>query len=152
CLDNCPGLVKEEMRRLNSLIIRCADQHQVPAGGALAVDREDFAREVTATLQNHPLITVIQAEVTEIPLHRPAIIATGPLTEGKLAEAIKELTGEDYFYFFDAASPIVTLESIDQSKVFRSSRYGKGEDDYINCPMTEEEYEVFYRALVEAEE
>jgi len=151
-LDNASGLLKEEMRRLDSLIIRCADQHQVPAGGALAVDREDFAREVTATLQNHPLITVIQAEVTEIPLHRPAIIATGPLTEGKLAEAIKELTGEDYFYFFDAASPIVTLESIDQSKVFRSSRYGKGEDDYINCPMTEEEYEVFYRALVEAEE
>ncbi|HHW08023.1 MAG TPA: FADH(2)-oxidizing methylenetetrahydrofolate--tRNA-(uracil(54)-C(5))-methyltransferase TrmFO [Clostridia bacterium] len=151
-LDNASGLLKEEMRLLDSLIIRCADKHQVPAGGALAVDREDFSREVTEVIKSHPRINVVQAEVTEIPHDRPVIIATGPLTGGKLAEAIKTLTGEDYFYFFDAASPIVTLESINQSKVFKSSRYGKGEADYINCPMTEEEYEVFYRALLEAEE
>lgn len=151
-LDNASGLLKEEMRLLDSLVISCAYKHQVPAGGALAVDREKFAQEITGILTGHPFIQVVNEEMREIPKTRPVIIATGPLTEGALAQAIKEVTGEDYYYFFDAASPIVTLESIDQSKVFKSSRYGNGDADYINCPMTEEEYDRFYEALLDAEE
>ncbi|NLC77388.1 MAG: methylenetetrahydrofolate--tRNA-(uracil(54)-C(5))-methyltransferase (FADH(2)-oxidizing) TrmFO [Clostridia bacterium] len=150
-LDNASGLLKEEMRLLDSLIIKCADQHRIPAGGALAVDRYRFAQAVTETLAGHPLIKIVNEEVTSIPDQRPAIIATGPLTDGALAQSLAALTGEEYYYFYDAAAPIVTSSSIDQSKVFRASRYGKGEDDYINCPMTEEEYEVFYQALLGAQ-
>lgn len=150
-LDNASGLLKEEMGLLDSIVIKAAHEHRVPAGGALAVDRNAFAQAITDLLTSHPLITVVNKEMTSIPEHRPVIIATGPLTEGRFAQALSKLIGEDYYYFFDAAAPIVTLASIDQTKVFRSSRYGKGEDDYINCPMTQEEYEVFYRALLEGE-
>ena len=150
-LDNASGLLKEEMCLLDSIIVKTAHEHRVPAGGALAVDRNAFAQAITEFLTGHPLITVVNEEMTSIPEHRPLIIATGPLTEGAFAGAFGELIGEDYYYFFDAAAPIVTLSSIDETKVFRSSRYGKGEDDYINCPMTQEEYEIFYHALLEAE-
>ena len=147
---NAVGLLKEEMRCLNSLIMQVADSTKVPAGGALAVDREGFAQQVTKKIKEQPLIEVINQEVTEIPKEGITIIATGPLTEGELAEDIKRRTG-DYLYFFDAAAPIVTLESIDQDKVYRAARYGKGGDDYINCPMNKQEYAAFYRALIQAE-
>lgn len=150
-LENAVGLLKEEMRRLNSLIMRAADATRVPAGGALAVDRQAFARYITEALTREPLVTVRREEVTAIPDHMPAIIATGPLTSDALARAIRELTGEDYLYFYDAVAPIVTLESINMEKVFWASRYEKGEAAYLNCPMTEEEYERFYAALVTAE-
>lgn len=151
-IENASGLLKEEMRQLDSLIIKCADCHRVPAGGALAVDRKEFAQEVTQTLRNHPMVKIKNQEMLEIPPERPLIIATGPLTAGSFAQAIGQLTGEDYFYFFDAAAPIITDESIDKSITFRSSRYDKGEADYINCPMNKDEYEKFYNALLEAEE
>lgn len=147
---NAVGLLKEEMRRLNSLIMQVADETKVPAGGALAVDREGFARQITERIKKHPLIEVIHEEVTEIPSEGITILATGPLTEGGLAEAIKKRTG-DYLHFFDAAAPIVTLESIDENKVYRAARYGKGGDDYINCPMNKEEYMAFYHELIHAE-
>jgi methylenetetrahydrofolate--tRNA-(uracil-5-)-methyltransferase len=150
-LENAVGLLKEEMRRLDSLIMRAADATRVPAGGALAVDRQAFAGYITAALTREPLVTVRREEVTAIPDHKPAIIATGPLTSDALARAIRELTGEDYLYFYDAVAPIVTLESINMEKVFWASRYEKGEAAYLNCPMTEEEYERFYAALVTAE-
>jgi len=149
-LENAAGLLKEEMRRLNSLIIKTADKHRVPAGSALAVDRHAFAAEITAILENHPRIKVYREEVEEIPPGL-AIIATGPLTADKLAGEIQRLTGERELSFYDAAAPIVTLESVDQSVAFWASRYGKGEDDYLNCPMTKEEYERFYEALITAE-
>lgn len=150
-LENAVGLLKEEMRRLDSLIMRAADATRVPAGGALAVDRTAFAAYVTEALINEPLVTVQREEVTTIPEHTPTIIATGPLTSEALAAAIRELTGEDYLYFYDAVAPIVTLESINMEKVFWASRYDKGEAAYLNCPMTEEEYQRFYEALVTAE-
>lgn len=150
-LDNAAGLLKEEMRRLNSLLIHVADKHAVPAGGALAVDREKFSQEITRTLENHPLIKVHREEVKEIPQGEIVIIATGPLTSDDLAEEIQKLTGEESLAFYDAAAPIVTLESIDLNKAFWASRYDKGDPDYLNCPMTEEEYKIFYEELCKAE-
>ncbi len=150
-LENAVGLLKEEMRRLNSLIICEADQNAVPAGGALAVDRTAFSVGVTKALGSLLLVKRIECEVTEIPDCGPVIIATGPLTSEALAERIGSLTGQEHLYFHDAAAPIVTAESIDMEKVFRASRYGKGSADYINCPMDETEYRRFYGALVSAE-
>ncbi len=150
-LGNAVGLLKEEMRRLGSLIIGCADANRVPAGGALAVDRGAFAAGVTEKLQRHPNISITIQEVTAVPEKRPAVIASGPLTSPALAEAIAVLTGEEYLYFYDAAAPIVTAESIDMEKVFRASRYDKGGADYINCPMDQAEYARFWGELVHAE-
>lgn len=150
-LENAVGLLKEEMRRLGSVIMRCADATAVPAGGALAVDRTMFAQMVTDTVAGHQNIEVTREEVTRIDYTNPVVIATGPLTSGAMAELIEDLTGEEYFYFYDAAAPIVTFESLDHTKVFRASRYDKGEAAYLNCPMTKEEYEMFYNELVAAE-
>lgn len=150
-LTNAVGLLKEEMRRLGSLILACADAHRVPAGGALAVDRQRFAAAVTERLSTHPLVSIRREEVTALPAGEPVILATGPLTSGALAESIRDFTGQEHLYFFDAVAPIVTLESVDQKRVYRSSRYGKGEPAYLNCPMSKEEYERFWEALVSAE-
>ncbi|MDN6837818.1 MAG: FADH(2)-oxidizing methylenetetrahydrofolate--tRNA-(uracil(54)-C(5))-methyltransferase TrmFO, partial [Staphylococcus equorum] len=149
-LTNAVGVLKEEMRRLDSLIINAADKARVPAGGALAVDRHDFAGYVTETLKNHPNVTVLNKEINSIP-EGYTIIATGPLTTEKLAAEIVEATGEDQLYFYDAAAPIIEKESIDMNKVYLKSRYDKGEAAYLNCPMTEEEFNTFYDALMEAE-
>lgn len=149
-LTNAVGVIKEEMRKLDSVIISAADQASVPAGGALAVDRHEFAGTVTENVRNHPLVEVINEEVTEIP-EGITIIATGPLTSPALAEEIRKLTGEEYLYFYDAAAPIVEKDSIDMDKVYLKSRYDKGEAAYLNCPMTEEEFRRFHTALVEAE-
>ncbi|MEC9488365.1 MAG: methylenetetrahydrofolate--tRNA-(uracil(54)-C(5))-methyltransferase (FADH(2)-oxidizing) TrmFO [Halanaerobium sp.] len=151
-LANAVGLLKEEMRRLDSLIIQVADRKQVPAGGALAVDREGFAYEITRTLAEHPNVEVIRSEVQSIPAARPLIIATGPLTSEGLTVSIQRMTGEDYLYFFDAAAPIVTADSIDYDRAFKASRYDRGEAAYINCPLNEEKYMAFYQALLNAEE
>jgi len=148
--DRAPGLLKAELRRLGSLVLACADATRVPAGSALAVDRERFAEEVTRRIEAHPRIQVVREEVVQIP-DGPVIIATGPLTSEPLAQAIAELTGREYLYFYDAMAPIVAADSIDMSIAFRASRYGKGGADYINCPMTEEEYDRFVEALVTAE-
>jgi methylenetetrahydrofolate--tRNA-(uracil-5-)-methyltransferase len=151
--DRAPGLLKNELRRLNSLIIQVAEQAAVPAGGALAVDREKFAAEVTSRIENHPLIELRREEVVTIP-DTPTIIATGPLTSDRLAEALAALSGKEYLYFYDAVSPIVEANSINMEIAFRASRYGRGEQeegDYINCPFTEEEYKIFIHALREAE-
>ncbi len=150
-LDNAVGLLKEEMRRLGSLIISAADHNAVPAGGALAVDRELFSHEVTKRLEEHPNIRIWRREVHKIPQSGINIIATGPLTSDDLAADILRLTGEEVLFFYDAAAPIVTLESIDLNKAFWASRYNKGEADYLNCPLTREEYDLFYTALVQAE-
>ncbi|MBM7867097.1 methylenetetrahydrofolate--tRNA-(uracil(54)-C(5))-methyltransferase (FADH(2)-oxidizing) TrmFO [Heliomicrobium gestii] len=150
-LENAVGLLKEEMRRLGSLIMEAADAHAVPAGGALAVDREGFSAHITEKLVSHPLITLRREEIREIPESRPLIIASGPLTSPALSQAIQALTGEDYFYFYDAAAPIVDAESVDLSVAFWASRYDKGDADYLNCPMDESEYDRFYEALVTAE-
>ena len=147
-IENAVGLLKAELRLLGSLVLRAADETRVPAGGALAVDREGFSARITGIIRTHPNITIHSEEVTSIP-EAPAIIATGPLTSDALAEDIARLTGEP-LHFYDAAAPIVTYDSLDRSKVFRASRYGRG-DDYLNCPMTREEYEAFYRALIDAE-
>ncbi|EGA89521.1 tRNA uridine 5-carboxymethylaminomethyl modification enzyme gid [Planococcus donghaensis MPA1U2] len=149
-LTNAVGVIKEEMRKLDSVIIESADGASVPAGGALAVDRHEFAAAVTDKVKNHPLVEVINEEVTEIP-EGITIIATGPLTSPALAEKIRKLTGEEYLYFYDAAAPIVEKDSIDMDKVYLKSRYDKGEAAYLNCPMTEEEFKRFHTALVEAE-
>ncbi|WP_338452039.1 FADH(2)-oxidizing methylenetetrahydrofolate--tRNA-(uracil(54)-C(5))-methyltransferase TrmFO [Niallia oryzisoli] len=149
-LTNAVGVLKEEMRQLDSVIISSADECAVPAGGALAVDRHEFAGLVTDKVKNHPNVTVMNEEVTEIP-EGVTIIATGPLTSAALAEKLKSLTGEDYLYFYDAAAPIVEKESIDMNKVYLKSRYDKGEAAYLNCPMTEEEFDRFYQALINAE-
>jgi len=149
-LTNAVGVLKEEMRRLNSVIIKAADECSVPAGGALAVDRHEFAAKVTHLVKNHPNVTVVNEEVTEIP-DGPTVIATGPLTSKPLSERLRELTGEEYLYFYDAAAPIVEKDSIDMEKVYFKSRYDKGEAAYINCPMTEEEFDRFYEALIAAE-
>ena len=148
-LTNAVGLLKEEMRQLGSLVMRAADATRVPAGGALAVDREAFSQYITDAVSGHPLITVEHAEVTQLPA-RNAIIATGPLTSDALAAQIAALPGLQTLNFFDAAAPIVSGESLDMDKVFRQSRYGRG-DDYLNCPMSREEYEAFYQALLSAE-
>lgn len=151
-LSNAVGLLKEEMRRMGSLIMECADKHKVPAGGALAVDRVAFSEEVTDRIRNHPLITVVEEEVTDIPEGR-VIIATGPLTSDALAEKLAKLDEDGApLNFYDAAAPIVTFESIDMDSAYFASRYGKGTADYINCPMTEEEYKAFRTELVSAQE
>lgn len=150
-LTNAVGLLKEEMRRLDSLIMQAADATQVPAGGALAVDRTAFSAMVTKIIREHPMITVIEQEVEEIPHKENVIIATGPLTSEPLSKAIGDFAGKEYLSFFDAAAPIVTYESIDMNKAFFASRYNKGTPDYINCPMSKEEYENFYQALRTAE-
>ena len=147
-IENAVGLLKAELRELGSLVLRVADETRVPAGGALAVDREGFSARVSEIIRSHPLITIHSEEVTRVP-EAPCIIATGPLTSDALAEEISRLTGEP-LHFYDAAAPIVTFDSLDMTKVYRASRYGRG-DDYLNCPMTREEYEVFYRALISAE-
>ncbi|MCY7763262.1 FADH(2)-oxidizing methylenetetrahydrofolate--tRNA-(uracil(54)-C(5))-methyltransferase TrmFO [Bacillus spizizenii] len=149
-LANAVGVLKEEMRALDSAIIAAADECSVPAGGALAVDRHEFAASVTNRVKNHPNVTVINEEVTGIP-EGPTIIATGPLTSESLSAQLKELTGEDYLYFYDAAAPIVEKDSLDMDKVYLKSRYDKGEAAYLNCPMTEEEFDRFHEALTSAE-
>ncbi|AZK47803.1 methylenetetrahydrofolate--tRNA-(uracil(54)-C(5))-methyltransferase (FADH(2)-oxidizing) TrmFO [Paenibacillus lentus] len=150
-LTNAVGVLKEEMRLLDSLVIGAADRNSVPAGGALAVDRDGFSGEITRILREHPLIEVINEEIQEIPQEEIVIIATGPLTSPALSEQIKRLTSEDYFYFYDAAAPIVEKDSIDMNKVYLASRYDKGEAAYLNCPMNEEEFDAFYEALIHAE-
>ena len=152
-VHKAPGLLKAEMRGLGSLIIDCATQTAVPAGSSLAVDREGFAEIVTQKIESHPNITLIREELTEIPT-TPCIIASGPLTSSSLAKAIGDLTGQRYLYFYDALSPIVNHDSVDFTIAFRKSRYDEGEQDdgdYINCPMTEEEYDIFYEGLISAE-
>ena len=149
-IGSAAGMLKEEMRRLGSLTMRCAEATKVSAGGALAVDRKAFSDMVTAEIKAQPLIEVIEGEVTEIPDGK-VIIASGPLTSDALAESIHSLIGEEYLHFHDAAAPIVTFDSIDMSRAFYASRYGRGEADYINCPMEKDEYERFYNELVNAE-
>jgi len=149
-LTNAVGVLKEEMRQLDSLIMKAADLASVPAGGALAVDRHDFAGYVTETLKNHPNVTVHHEEIEAIP-DGPTIVATGPLTSAALSESLKQFTGEDYLYFFDAAAPILDGDTIDREKVYLKSRYDKGEAAYLNCPMTEEEFQLFYDELINAE-
>ena len=148
-MQNAVGLLKEEMRLLDSLILQAADRARVPAGGALAVDRDAFSGFITDTLKNHPLVECSAAEVTEIPA-APAVIATGPLTSDALAQAIAQTPEVSTLNFYDAAAPIVTAESLNMEKVYRASRYGRG-DDYLNCPMTREEYDAFVAALIVAE-
>ena len=150
-LTNAVGLLKEEMRRLDSVIMACADAHSVPAGGALAVDRMGYAAAVTETVRNHPLIEVVEERIDAIPEEGIVIIATGPLTDGALAEDIERFCGGEGFHFYDAAAPIVSKDSLDLSVVYRASRYGKGEAAYLNCPMDEEEYKAFQQALASAE-
>ena len=151
-LENAVGLLKEELRRLDSLIIRCADATRVPAGGALAVDRHGFARMVTQELRSHPNVTVVEGEITEIP-EGEVIIASGPLTSDALAERLQQLFGDTAtLNFFDAAAPLVSFESVDMTSAYFASRYDKGTPDYINCPMSEEEYKSFWSALITAEE
>jgi len=165
-LDNAVGLLKEEMRRLGSLVMRAAEASRVPAGAALAVDRERFAGTITETLAAHPLVSIVRGEITEIPASSefaPVVVATGPLTSDALSEQIATLVGGDHLSFYDAISPIVLADSIDRSRVFRASRWNRslatpaacgvddGEGDYLNCPFTPEEYDRFYQALVTAE-
>ena len=152
-IENAVGLLKEEMRRLGSLIMEQADKHQVPAGGALAVDRDGFAAGVTEAVRSNPLITVVHEEVTDLQsLEGIVIVASGPLTSDALSANIKEMLREEYFHFFDAAAPIVTADSLDYDKVYRASRYDKGGADYLNCPFyTKEEYVAFWQALCAAE-
>lgn len=152
-LENAVGVLKEEMRRMRSLIMQAADATTVPAGGALAVDRTKFSDYVTARIKQHSNITVQHEEITQIPSTDEAIviIASGPLTDGALSAEIAALLGNDSFYFYDAAAPLVTASSIDMMHAYRASRYGKGDAAYINCPMNEEQYEAFYAALTTAE-
>ena len=145
------GILKEEMRRLNSLIIRVADQVRVPAGSALAVDREQFSFGITQALESHPNVRILREEITDIPTDCLCIVATGPLTSDKLSQAIARLTHSNHLYFYDAISPIVDAESINMDIAFRASRYDKGEDDYLNCPMDEAAYNKFYEAVLSAE-
>ncbi|MEG1504271.1 MAG: FADH(2)-oxidizing methylenetetrahydrofolate--tRNA-(uracil(54)-C(5))-methyltransferase TrmFO [Enterococcus sp.] len=149
-LTNAVGVLKEEMRRLNSVVITSADETAVPAGGALAVDRDNFSELITKRVKEHPLVTVISEEITEIP-EGITIISTGPLTSESLAADIAEYNGSHGFYFYDAAAPILDGSTIDRDKVYLKSRYDKGEAAYLNCPMTEEEFMRFYNALIEAE-
>jgi len=149
-LSNAIGLLKEELRRLGSLIMQCAGQTKVPAGGALAVDREKFSETVTEKIKNHKNIKIINEEILSVDFDINTVIATGPLTSEGLSEDIKRFLGKDYLYFFDAAAPIVSAESIDSQKTYAASRYDKGTPDYINCPMNREEYEIFYKELINA--
>lgn len=145
------GLLKEEMRAMGSLILQCADQARVPAGSALAVDRELFSALVTDAVNSHAGIELIREEVTSLPENEPVIIATGPLTSEKLHQELLRLSGEENLFFYDAVAPSVTLDSLNKEKIFKASRYGKGTDDYYNCPMSKEEYENFYHNLVDAD-
>ena len=150
-LENAVGLLKEELRRLGSLILTCAEATRVEAGGCLAVDRQGFSRMVTDKIRSHPNITVVEEELTQVP-EGPVIIATGPLTSDALSEAIGAYFGEDYLHFYDAAAPLVTAESVDMTKAWWQSRYDRGTPDYVNCSMNKEEYEAFVRELVSAQE
>ena len=151
-ITNAVGLLKEEMRRLDSLIIKCADATQVPAGGALAVDRDKFSEMITETIKNHPNINVIEEEITQIPKGDiPVVVATGPLTSDVLSQDIRTYTKQEGLYFYDAAAPIIEKDSIDMNKVYLKSRYDKGEAAYLNCPMTKDEFFNFYNALITAE-
>ena len=150
-INTAQGLLKEEMRALGSLILQCAEQTRVPAGAALAVDRDLFSALVTNRVESHPAIEIIREEVKDLPGSEPTIIATGPLTSGALFEELTRMTGEENLYFYDAVAPSVTLDSLNLDKIFKSSRYGKGTDDYYNCPMNQAEYEEFYHNLVEAD-
>ena len=149
-MNNAVGILKEELLQMDSLIMKSADMHAVPAGSALAVDRETFSQYITDTIKNHPLVEVVNEEMTSLP-EGPCIIATGPLTSDTLAKAIHDFTAEDTFHFYDAAAPIIEKDSIDFSKAYYKSRYDKGEASYINCPMNADEFEVFYDALIHAE-
>jgi methylenetetrahydrofolate--tRNA-(uracil-5-)-methyltransferase len=149
-VENAVGLLKEEMRLLNSLIMQAADANKLPAGGALAVDREDFSAYITQQLSQHPLVEVVREEVTIIP-DGIVVFASGPLTSSALSTTIQELTGNQGLYFYDAAAPIVVGDSLDMDVIYRASRYGKGDDDYLNCPMDRETYEMFWHELVHAE-
>jgi methylenetetrahydrofolate--tRNA-(uracil-5-)-methyltransferase len=146
-LTSAHGLLKEEMRRLGSLVLEAALESRVPAGQALAVDREAFSRRITERVREAPGVTVIAEEVAEVPEEGIVILATGPLTSKSLSESIRAFTGSDYLYFYDAVSPVVEVDTIDFEKAFRASRYGKGGDDYVNCPLNREEYLRFYEAL-----
>ncbi len=152
-IENAVGLLKEEMRRMGSLVMQMADAHQVPAGGALAVDRDGFAAAMTEAVKNNPLVTIVYEEVTDLQsLEGTVIVASGPLTSDALSASIKEMLNEEYFHFFDAAAPIVTADSLNYDKVYRASRYDKGGADYLNCPFyTKEEYIAFWEALKSAE-
>jgi methylenetetrahydrofolate--tRNA-(uracil-5-)-methyltransferase len=151
-LSTAHGLLKEEMRRLGSLILRCADGSRIPAGAALAVDRDVFAAQVTRAIENEPLIQIVREEVTEVPASGVAVLAVGPLVSESMASAIAAFTGHDYLYFFDAIAPVVEADSIDREIVFPASRYGKGQgEDYLNCPMSRETYDAFIDALVSGE-
>ena len=150
-LENAVGLLKEELRRLGSLILTCAEATRVEAGGCLAVDRQGFSRMVTEKIRSHPNITVVEEELTQVP-EGPVIIATGPLTSDALSEAIGAYFGEDYLHFYDAAAPLVTAESVDMTKAWWQSRYDRGTPDYVNCSMNKEAYEAFVRELVSAQE
>lgn len=149
-MNNAVGILKEELRQMDSLVMKSADMHAVPAGSALAVDRETFSQYITDTIKNHPLVEVVNEEMTSLP-EGPCIIATGPLTSDSLAKAIHDFTAEDTFHFYDAAAPIIEKDSIDFSKAYYKSRYDKGEASYINCPMNADEFETFYDALIHAE-
>ncbi len=151
-LESAPGVLKEEMRRLDSLVIASAEQARVPAGSALAVDRDRFSMKITQALESHPNVRILHEEVADIPTDCLCIIATGPLTSDKLSEAIRLTTKSRHLYFFDAISPIIDADSINMAIAFRASRYGRGDDDYLNCPLTEEQYNTFYNALVTAEQ
>lgn len=150
-MTTASGLLKDEMRKLDSLVVRAADAHAVPAGDALAVDRDDFAAQITDTLQSHPLIEVVREEVTAIPRDGVCILASGPLTSEALAADIASITGEEQMYFYDAIAPTIDAETIDYDKVYRASRWGKGEEAYLNCPLDREQYDVLWDALVNAE-
>ncbi|WP_024831384.1 methylenetetrahydrofolate--tRNA-(uracil(54)-C(5))-methyltransferase (FADH(2)-oxidizing) TrmFO [Ruminiclostridium josui] len=150
-MENAVGLLKEELRIMDSLIMKAADETRVPAGGALAVDREGFSQYITEEIKKNSNIEIVNREMDTVPDENITIIATGPLTSEPMFNYIKGITGEDYLHFFDAAAPIVTYDSINMDKAFKAARYGKGSEDYINCPMTREEYEIFYDALVNAE-
>ena len=148
---SAPGILKEEMRRLNSLIIRVADDVRVPAGSAVAVDRDQFSQRITRTLEEHPNIRILHEEIKDIPMDCVCVIATGPLTSDSLAGSIRALTQEKSLYFYDAISPIIDADSIDMDRVFRASRYDKGTADYLNCPMDQATYDLFYDALMKAD-
>ena len=150
-IANAVGLLKEELRRLDSLIMACADATRVEAGGCLAVDREGFSKMVTDKIRSHPNITVVEEEITQVP-EGPVIIATGPLTSDALSENIGAYFGQDYLHFFDAAAPLVTAESVDMEKAWWQSRYDKGTADYVNCAMNKEEYQAFWQELISAQE
>ena len=150
-IHNAVGLLKEEMRRLGSLVMQAADATRVPAGSALAVDREAFGRFITEAIEKNDKIDLVREEVAELPEDGTTILATGPLTSDAMAESIGRLTGSEHLHFYDAIAPIIDAESVDMSVAFRASRYGKGGDDYVNCPMNKEQYDAFYDALMAAE-